>query len=277
MLPTLLLMSAVALTPTQGSGGLQLTNARNTFGELGGTRPEGKLLPGDFLFVAFDIEGITITPEGSVDYSMALELVDKAGKSIFKNDPTRRNDYTPLAGNKLPARAFVFIGLDHQPGEYTMKVTVTDLGNAAKPSQTLVRKFEVAEKAFGIVAVNTTIDPARQISTPTTGVVGQHAMIVNYAVVGFDRAGDPKDPKKPKLPNVTLEMSVQDEKGQPTVQKPLTFTMDTVEEKDNSFLMQYVIPMTRIGKYTVKLKAIDNLSKKTATFDLPIAVVPPAN
>jgi hypothetical protein len=102
-------------------------------------------------------------------------------------------------------------------------------------------------------------------------------MIVNYVVVGFDRAADPKDPKKPKLPNVTCEMTVHDEKGQPTVQKPLTFTMDTLDEKEQSFLMQYIIPMTRVGKYTVKLKAIDNLSKKTATFDLPIAVIPPAN
>jgi hypothetical protein len=35
--------------------------------------------------------------------------------------------------------------------------------------------------------------------------------------------------------------------------------------------------MTRAGKFTVKLKATDKVSGKSATFDLPVAVVPPAN
>jgi len=274
MFPSLLMMSALALTPGQGAGGLQLTNVRNTYGELGGTRPEGKLLPGDVLFVGFDIEGIAVTPEGYVDYTMAMEVTDKANKAIFKQDPAQKKDYMPLGGNKLPARAYVTIGLDQQPGEYTLKLVVTDNGNAAKPNQTLTRKFEVSPAAFGVVAVYTSVDERGAIPAPTTGAVGQ-SVFVQFGVVGFDRASDPKDPKKAKQPNVTMEMLALDEKGQPTLQKPLSYSMEAgVDEKDGGFTMRFLLPMTRAGKYTVRLKATDNLSKKTATFDLPITVVP---
>lgn len=279
MLPSLLMMSALALTPAQGSGGLQLTNARNTYGELGGPRPEGKLLPGDILFVAFDIDGISVDPEGIVNYTMAMELLDKNNKPIFKQEPATKRDFMPLGGNKLPARAFVTIGLDQQPGEYTMKLTVTDNGSAAKSSQVLTRKFEVASPTFGIVLVHTTVNELGDLPAPTTGTVGQ-AVFVQFGVVGFDRAKDPKekDPKKPAQPNVSLEITPLDERGQPTVQKPLTLVVnDKVDEKDGLFTYRYLLPMTRVGKFTVRIKATDNLSKKTATAELPITVLPNGN
>ena len=50
-----------------------------------------------------------------------------------------------------------------------------------------------------------------------------------------------------------------------------------VSEKDPIFSLRLIFPMTRVGKFTVHLKATDNLAKKTTTFDLPIAVVPAAN
>jgi hypothetical protein len=277
MVPSLLVLSALALTPSQGAGGLQLNNVRNTYGELGGTRPEGKVLPGDVLFVGFDIEGITVGPDGNVDYTMAMEVLDKANKQIFKQDPAQKKDFLPLGGNKLPARAFVTIGLDQQPGEYNVKLTVTDNLNPAKPTQTFTRKFEVAPPAFGIVAVYTSVNEQGSIPASTTGTVGQ-SVFVQFGVVGFDRAKDQKDAKKPAQPNVTLEMTPLDEKGQPTLQKPLSFTMASgVDEKDGGFSMRFLLPLTRTGKFTVRLKATDNVSKKTASFDLPITVIPPGN
>ena len=105
---------------------LALTNIRNTYGELGGTRADSKFLPGDVVFVAFDIENITVAADGTCKYSMGMTVNDKAGKPTLKQDPAEREDYIPLGGNKLPARAFVTIGLDMAPGEYTVNVDVTD-------------------------------------------------------------------------------------------------------------------------------------------------------
>jgi len=274
MLPSLLMMSALVLTPAQTDGGLRLSNVRNTFGELGGTRPEGKLIPGDILFVGFDIEGIAVDAEGNVDYTMAMEVLDRNGKPIFKQDPATKKDFLPLGGNKLPARAFVTIGLDQQPGEYTLRLTVTDNGSAAKPSQVLTRRFEVTPPTFGIVAVHTSVNEQGNIPAPTTGTVGQ-SVFVQLGVVGFERAKDPKDPKKPAQPDVVLEMTPLDERGQPTIQKSQPIRVNAgVDEKDGGFTIRFLLPMTRVGKYTIRLKATDNHSKKTATYDLPISVMP---
>jgi hypothetical protein len=266
---TLPLVAALALAPAQApAGALKLSNIRNTYGELGGTRAETPLLPGDVLFVGFDIEGITVDPAGKVKYTMAMEVLDKAGKAIFKQDPAEKIDFVPLGGNRLPARAFITVGLDQPPGDYTLKVTVTDVAN--KANQTLERKFQVKPKDFGIVAVYTSVDDRGQIPAPTTGIVGQ-SVFVQFSLVGFGR-----DAQK-KQPNVSIEMMPMDETGKATLPKPVVYTVDSgVDPKDAGFSVRFQLPMTRTGRFTVHLKATDKVSGKTATFDLPIAVVPPA-
>src|SRR3954453_351339 len=102
MWSSLTLAAALALAPSQPAGQLQLTNVRLTVGELGPTRKESKLLPGDILFVAFDIDGLNIPPEGTAKYTMAMEVSDAAGKLIFRQDPRELNDFVPLRGNKIP-------------------------------------------------------------------------------------------------------------------------------------------------------------------------------
>lgn len=247
---------------------LALTNVRTTYGELGGTRPDTKFLPGDVMFVAFDIENITVGPDGTCKYSMGMGVVDKAGKPTLKQDPQDREDYLPLGGTKLPARAFVTVGLDMAPGEYTMTVTVTDK-NKAGAMKSVTRKFEVLKPEFGIVAVYTAADPNGTISVPTTGIVGQ-AIWVHFAIVGFAR-----DPKT-KQPVVELEIVFLDEAGKPTLKKPITDKRDSGVEDDKPFVSRYLLPFTRTGKFVMRMKATDKLANKTYTFDLPVAAVPPA-
>lgn len=248
---------------------LNLGNVRSSYGELGGTRPDGPLLPGDVLFVGFDIEGIAADAEGKVTYTMAMEVLDGAGKAIFKQEPAKKTDFVPLGGPKLPARAYITIGLDQPAGTYTLKVTVADL--ATKQEKTLERKFEVLARDFGIVAVYTSVDERGQIPAPTTGVVGQSSFI-QFGIVGFAR-----DPKT-KQPNVAIEMVPVDETGAPTMGKPSLFNLDAgVDEKDPGFNVRFLLPLTRTGKFQVKLKATDKVSNKTASFTLPLTVVPSAN
>lgn len=271
---TLLLFSALAFSPAQANT-LKLTNVRTTYGELGGTRPEGKYLPGDAVFIGYDIEGFTLSDSGNVQYRMALEVVDKNNKSMFKQDPTDKVDYVPLGGTKLPARAYVLLGLDMEAGMYAMKLTVIDTASGQK--QTLEKAFEVTKLDFGIVGVYASVDEAGQIPAPTTGVVGE-SMFVQFAIVGFDRDKAPN----PVQPDVVVEMTPLDESGKPTVKKPVEYrqwkdSAVKLEPMDSKIVVRFLLPMTRPGKYTIRLKATDNLTKKTATFDLPIAVVSSAN
>lgn len=266
----------LALAPAQPpAGGLTLSNVRLTYGELGGTRPETKLLPGDLLFVGFDIDGITLNPDGYATYSMALDVTDAAGKSIFKQEPADKSDFVPLGGTKIPGRAYILAGYDQPPGAYTLRVTVADKGAAGpqKPTKSLEKKFEVAERGFGIVSVYTTVDDrADGIPAPTTGLVGERVFIW-FQVIGFAR-----DRARKNQPNVTVEMQILNEAGKPTLPKPADFTMENgVDEKDPNFTLRFVLPMTRVGKFTVRLTATDKVGNKKATFDLPIAVVPSAN
>lgn len=268
-LPLLAVLALGQAPPQPPAANLSITNVRTTHGALGGARQVAALLPGDGYYLAFDIEGITVDAVGRVSYAMAMEVTDKAGKAIIKQDPTEKIDYAPLGGTKTPGRAYINLAHDQAPGEYTMKVSVSDkVGGAAK---TIEQKFTVAPKEFGIVRVHTTVDAAAQIQAPTTGIIGQ-TVFVQFMLVGFGR-----DPAT-KNPAVVVEMLPLDEGGKPTVQRPNALVVDKdVPESDPVFTVRFLLPMTRAGKFTVQLKATDKITGKVATFNLPVTVLNPAN
>lgn len=265
---TSLILASLAMAPMQppAVGELKLTKVRPTYGILGATRAIGKMLPGDVLFIAFDIEGITVGGDGKAQYTMAMEVLDTKDKSsVYKQDPADRTDMVPLGGNKLPARAFVTIGLDQPPGNYAMRVTVTD--QVSKKTQTLEQQFEVLPKDFGIVAVYASVDERGKQPASTIGVVG-NSVFIHFAAVGFDRDGTTKQP------NLHFEMIPLTEKGEPTLTKPTMFDVTSgVDEADPVYTVRFLLPMTREGKFTLRLKATDNITKKTSTFDLPLTVI----
>lgn len=266
MAPSLIAAALLAFSPAQAPAGkLEINNVRNTYGVLGPTRANSKLLPGDILFVSYDIDGITITDEGRVHYSMVMEVVDKNGKATLKQDPFEKIELVPLGGSKVAARAFVTLGVDHPAGEFTMKVTVTDKGAKEKPSQTLERKFEVLPPDFGLVAVYASLDERGQTAAPTSGVVGQ-AVFINYTAVGFKR-----DEKK--LPNLRFEMIPLDEAAKPLMSKPLFHDGNDLDEKLPNYTVRFLLPMTRPGKFTIRLSCTDKITNKTASVDLPVTIV----
>jgi hypothetical protein len=269
MFYSLALAAALTSAPAQG-GELKLTNVRMTVGELGPTRPSSRLLPGDILFIGYDITGLAIEPDGLAKYKMSMEVSDAAGKSIFKQDPRELNDFIPLRGNSIPARAFVTIGLDQDPGNYSCKVTVEDVKTKAK--DTLAVKFEVMKREYGIVAVYTTYDLKGEISAPTTGSVGQ-TIFIHFSVASFERD------MKTKQPNVHFEFQVLDDKRQPTLAKPGEHdqnekSVPLVDAKEGAFQMRFPLFMSRPGKFTAKITATDKVTNKTASYELPVTILP---
>jgi hypothetical protein len=266
MSPSLIAATLLALAPAQApvAGKLEIANVRNTYGVLGPTRADSKLLPGDILFVSYDIDGITIDKDGRVHYSMVMEVVDKNGKATLKQDPFEKIELVPLGGSRVAARAFVTLGVDHPAGEFTMKVNVTDRAN--KATTTLERKFEVLPPDFGIVAVYASLDERGQTAAPTTGVVGQ-AVFINYTTVGFKRD------EKTKQPNLRFEMIPLDENAKPLMAKPLTHEGNDLDEKLPNYTVRFLLPMTRPGKFTIRLSCTDVVTKKTVSVDLPVLVL----
>lgn len=272
---TALAMAAVlGGTPAQPAA-LKITNVRTTTGELGPVRDVSKLIPGDSMYIAFDVEGITIDAEGVAQYSMKMEVTNSAGTRILpppgeKSEPQTLSEFIPLRGNKIPARVFVTAGLDQPAGTYTCKVVVADL--KTKASGTFEKKFEVAKKEFALVEVGAWHDPKREVPAPTTGVVGQ-TIYIWFGTVTFER-----DPKT-KQPDVEFEFQIYDDKGAGTLPAPRKHIQDAksvnqVKENDAAFMLNFPLYMNRPGKFTVEVKATDRVSKKTSSFKLPVVVHP---
>ena len=104
--------------------------------------------------------------------------------------------------------------------------------------------------------------------THTTGYVSQFLWI-HFGATGFKR-----DKEKKNNPDLKFEMSILDEKGNPTLETPITLTATALEEKYPICTARMHVPLTRAGKFTVKLKVTDNVAGKSATFDLPIQALP---
>jgi hypothetical protein len=262
MLTTLAFVAALGLTPSQ-AGKLDLTNVRPAYGILGATRPDTKFLAGDEFFLCYDIENLKMTEDGKVSYGMTIEATDAKGKVVYKDAQDKLQAINYFGGNKLPAFAYVDIGQDTPPGQYLLKVTVTD--NAVKGStKELTEKFEVLPAAFGLVRLRTNYEVG-QLPSPMIAVPGQ-GMAIRWVCVGFDR-----DAKK--QPNVTVETRILDEAGKPTLPKPFPGEADRAMEKQRALDMGFGMNLLRAGKFTVDIKATDNVSKKPATLRFPLTVL----
>jgi hypothetical protein len=268
MWTTLAFVAVLGLTPAQ-AGKLELTNVRPTYGVLGTPRPDSKVLPGDIFWLAFDAENMKVDDSGKAVYGMSLEVVDSKGGVKLKEEEPKNPlvaDNT-LGGTRLPIFARVEIGLDLPPGEYTVKVTVTD--RAAKPSvsATVTRKFEVLQPAFGLVRLGTSFDPDGRIPAPMVGVPGQF-MHVNFVTVGFTRD------KLKKQPDLVVELRVFDKDKKPVLTKPDQGLVNKdVREDARGLPMGFVMALNRPGEFTVELKATDKISGKSATLSFPLLVL----
>ncbi len=68
---------------------LTMKNVRATYGSAGATRKSNKFLPGDVVFVEFDIDGITADPKTNmVRYSIKMEVwEEKKKEQVLRREP----------------------------------------------------------------------------------------------------------------------------------------------------------------------------------------------
>jgi hypothetical protein len=258
----LAVLAAVFTGAADSPGSLALTHVRDTYGLLGPERPDNKLLPGDLLVLAFDIEGATLDDAGKLRYSIAMEATDADGKVLFKQAPRDLETKVAPGTKAVPASASLQVGLDLPAGEYKLKVTVKDLATGS--SQTVTRSYQVLPKAFGLVRIRLTRDSDGELAA--AAFAPGKAGFINFTAVGFGR-----DAAK-KQPHLVVAMHVKDAQGQ-EVLKPLTgeVTAD-VPEKATSHPMQFALLLPDAGKYTIELTGTDKISGESAKVALPITV-----
>jgi hypothetical protein len=259
-----LAVSAVLAAAPADAGQLQIKNDRFTYGILGQDRSDDKVIPGDTLIVAFDIEGLQVKEDGIVKYSTSMELLNKAGKSEFTEKPVERESVNTLGGSHLPCWSRVSIGTETPPGQYTVKISVADTSVKGSKPVTIERKFEVVAPRFGIILMGLGYDkpPQAPPPAPPVAVPGQQ-LLAFFTVVGFEtKPGKTKD----KLTaNVHVDMSILDDSGKPTLSKAYTGDVADISEEYKSFIpFQFPLPLNRTGKFKVRITATDKLGNKPA-------------
>jgi hypothetical protein len=272
MWATLALTAALNLTPGQ-AGSLELTNVRVTTSILGPERKDAKnpkVLPGEILVVSFDVTGLQVRNDGQVRYSLGMEVIRKGkDKPEFAAAPAVKEATLSLGGTRLPNFAQATVGLDTKPGEYVMKVSVTDI--AAKKTQVLEQKFEVLPIQLGFVRVGLTYSPPTFFPAPSVAVPGQ-SLQLHYTLVGFDL-------DKKSNPDLTVSMEIIDDAtGKPTVEKPVIGDVKMIAGKQFEQHIPFdplPIEINRTGKFTIVLKATDKHAKKTVEEKIALTVIDP--
>lgn len=269
MLTTLALLGTLSLAPAQGEG-LEFKNTRFTYGILGQTRESEKFLPGDVVCLLFDVQGMKVKDDGQVLYSMGFEVTKRGQKNaVQKREPQDLTAVNSLGGGNFPSFVYWPIPRDAEaPGEYTIKITVADRATKDKKPVVLTKTFEVVPTKLGFIQLRYTTfggDPA-----PPVAVAGQR-LALHYTLVGF--ATD----KKENTSNVTVSIRVLDEKGKPTLAKPISNDIKSDAKAAPGVMLfnPFPIELNRAGKYKVELTAKCNVTGKDTKELIDLTVMEP--
>lgn len=246
---------------------LEITNPRRTYGYLGALKPqEAGALPGDTGHFTFDLKNLKLDADGKASYSIAIEIRDAAGKIFYEQRPYNSVARNYFGGNSLPCSVHLEIPLDAKPGVLDWKVTVVD--RTSKQTATLAGKGKVLPADFGIVGVGLFADSETRVPMSAVASVGDSAYM-HFSAVGFARHKDTKHP------NVEFSLRILDEKGQPTMAKPLVGKIDSgVDPKEPLLGVQFGLSLNRVGRFTIELTAEDKISGKRSQVHYGIRVWP---
>jgi hypothetical protein len=265
MLTTLALLT-LSMAPAQ-TGEPEFKNVRFTYGLLGQARKDDKFLPGDAVYLAFDVGNMKVKEDGRVLYAIGLEVNKKGdSKPILKREPQDMEVTNTLGGGTFPSIATWTIPRDKDaPGEYTLKITVKDRGRESKPA-TLTRKFTVLKPQLGFIHVFLTT--WRGEAVPPIAAPGQR-MMVNYALAGFEFD------KKENQCHLTVTIRVLDADGKPTLAKPSKGTVKgSPKEAPGVMAMSpFSMDLNKPGRFKIELKATDHVTGKTAEQTLDVRVI----
>jgi hypothetical protein len=247
----------LGLIPSLASA-VEIKNIRPCYAPFGATRTDLKLLPGDVLFITYDLDGLVTDPKtGKTNYETTLELIDANGKVLYKKPTT--NEVVPQLGTgRMPGDLHVIMGAAQPAGNYSIKLTVHDkLGKDAKQFS---YKFTVIAQGFGFVGV----------SAPAVGFPGQH-YVTGFGLVNLATNKDNK-------PSVDVTIKILDDKGNavaPAVKIELPRDMpEGIDLAQSNFVpLQYPIYLNRPGRFTIDIQAHDKYGNKKTELRYPVTVL----
>lgn len=239
---------------------LELSNARVTTGPLGTRRVGDKFLPGDYVFLVFEIRGLKVDPKtGTAVYQTKMEILDGRGKAIFTQIVPPKK-IALLGGDSLPSDATAFLGSKQDPGRYKMRITVLDL--RANKKDSLDYDFEILPARFAVV----------QPVCPAVAFAGTD-FAVAVGLVNMKR-------DKEKLPKVTVTMQILDGAGKPVLPKPAKLNVRDLHDPVLNNLaatdvirISFPIFLNRPARYRFVIEAVDDFTGQRSRQTLFLNVI----
>jgi hypothetical protein len=259
-----LLALALVLLGTDRAGALELTNPRAMYNLLGVPKSNTKFLPGDIFLIVFDINDLEVDQDGVAKYRQGMKIFD-GKKEIFNEAPSNVKVVPLFGATKMPGFVSITVGQEQLPGSYKAEITIEDVQPKKAKVKTLTFAFDVKKKAFGIVAPG----------SPAIGFLG-HDFVAAFSVTGMARD------KTTKLPDVDVELTVRDAKGNKLNAAPIKNSIKEMHQEGVFDLTRLsVVPLnfpmllSKSGKITVEVLATDKITKEEAKLRLHVWVLNP--
>lgn len=230
---------------------------RSTYGPFGAVRTDAKILPGDFIFMMYDVEGLKVDAKSrKASLVTIVQLVDSNDVIQFQKENPMDVQVT-LGGDRVPGELNLIIPSQQKPGKYKVKLKVTD--RAAKETKTYEYSFEVVAPTFGIIAV----------AAPAIGLPGD-VYIARFALVNLKL--------DKKMPKAEVNLRVLDENGKdlslPLIQLlPRDLPSEIDITKQNFVPMPFPIYLNRPGRFILAIEAEDKNAKLQAKLRIPVTVM----
>lgn len=245
---------------------LEIADVRACYGPRGPERKSLEAVPGDQVHFMFTARGVQTDADGKCDASFHVEVRNPAGAVSSQKSPSR--DILALGGGTLTGYSSVNLGLQAAPGDYTVKVTLTD--NLSKESAFFERTVTCKKPEFAITQLAFFLDKEAKVPGSAVTVVGQ-PLHLRLMAVGFDRT-------QPKLKIVML-IHTLDKEGKELMPKPLK--VEAASEDPNVIAKAPVVTFNaflapnRAGEFALRITLIDDVSERKTELTVPLKVVAP--
>jgi hypothetical protein len=168
-----------------------------------------------------------------------------------------------LGGGKVPHAVTVTTGLKQTPGQYRLKVSITDL--QGKKEGAFTRDFAIEKPDFGLVRFQLSYDRFGQLAAPAAAAVGQ-TLYLNAVAVGY------KPDARSQQAALQFELSILDDAGKPALARPLTGEVKG-GAVDTHVPFRFELPIHRTGRFKLNVTATDQISKKSISLSVPLLAV----
>jgi len=245
------------------SDALELKNIKVRYGPMGAIRETKTFLPGDLIFITYDIEDLTIDPKdqksGKVSYVAVTELLDADKKVVYSNE-NPQTALPQLGGTRLPVFVDLQLGTKRPPGNYSLRVTVRDQFSKPVQAKAFQYSFELVPATFGMI----------HIAAPLLGFPGQ------FYHTDFTLTNLTLNAKQ--TPDTMVRITILDSSKKPVAptveyQFPRDLPPDLDLQKSNMVPIVYPVYLNRVGHFTMEIVATDKIGKKEAKLSYPLTVI----